>query len=431
MPHPAKKSKTTKQQKRASRVMLRKKKQNEFEHLQYLKSQLDENGVPLDLLNTNEELLNNEQKFITRLVRRLSQIDTRSLIIPNKNKSYYKKVISKKITEYYNLNKKNKSWIKQFFKDTYNCLGFSNLYEYLTYELPIENIEILETIEMPDKPVLTKELSDNIIRECSKDFDFYKLDISELLNTILLLDIQNRDYCNITQQFGGWLPPYIVLPTLKEFVVNWVAPLITNTAVNGIVKGYIFDPLMKKVGNLYENYEVLAAKCEGLKTALEKAKERLTDCVIKMKTNSDSGWSAAKNALETFVECKGHGDAANYLASEANTVCAAAKESADHRASHAAWRAAKTAASDAACVGAGCAVASEAACVGAGCSVASEAACVGVGCTVAKMAAAKTAACVGAACALAKTAACTAGTTCLATKVIPACVGAACATGLI
>ena len=192
MPHPAKKSKTTKQQKRASRAMLRKKKQNEFEHLQYLKSQLDENGVPLDLLNTDEELLNNEQKFITRLTKRVLEIDPRSLF-ESTDKHVDTKVI-KKIIKYYNSNKENKSWIKQFFKDTYECLGFSNLYEYLTREVP------LETIEITDKPVLTKELEDNMIRECSRGFDINKLDISELINTVLLLDIQNREYCIFNQQ---------------------------------------------------------------------------------------------------------------------------------------------------------------------------------------------------------------------------------------
>jgi len=175
-----------------SRAMLRKKKQNEFEHLQYLKSQLDDNGVPLDLLNTDEQLLNNEQKIIIRLTKRLLEIDPRSFI-----ESTYKYINTKfisKIIQYYNLNKENKSWIKQFFKDTYECLGFSNLYQYLTQEVPIESIK------MTDKPVLTKELEDNIIRECSIGIDLYKLDISELINTVLLLDIQNRTYCNINQQ---------------------------------------------------------------------------------------------------------------------------------------------------------------------------------------------------------------------------------------
>ena len=106
MPHPAKKSKKTKQQKHASRVRDRKKKQNEFERVQYLNSQLDEKGVPLDLLNTDEELLNNEQKFITRLTKRLLEIDPRSLF-ESTNKSIDTKVISK-IIEYYNLNKKIK-----------------------------------------------------------------------------------------------------------------------------------------------------------------------------------------------------------------------------------------------------------------------------------------------------------------------------------
>jgi hypothetical protein len=238
MPHPAKKSKTTKQQKRASRVMLRKKKQNEFEHLQYLNSQLDENGVPLDLLNTDEEILNNEQKFITRLAKKLLEMDLRSFII-SENKSYGKKVISK-IIEYYNLNKKNKSWINQFFINTYNCLGFSNLYEYLTYELPIETIELLETIEMTDKQVLTKELSDTIIRECSKGFDIYKLDISELINTLILFDIQNREYCiinkyrdNITNdviQTGGFIVDLLIAIAwvMRDIVINFIIELLRH-----------------------------------------------------------------------------------------------------------------------------------------------------------------------------------------------------------
>ena len=50
---------------------------------------------------------------------------------------------------------------------------------------------------MTDKPVLTKELENNMIRECSIGFDINKLDISELINTVLLLDIQNREYCII------------------------------------------------------------------------------------------------------------------------------------------------------------------------------------------------------------------------------------------
>ena len=40
-----------------------------------------------------------------------------------------------------------------------------------------------------------------MIRECSRGFDINKLDISELINTVLLLDIQNREYC-IRQQKG-------------------------------------------------------------------------------------------------------------------------------------------------------------------------------------------------------------------------------------
>jgi hypothetical protein len=203
MPHRPKKSKKTKQQKRLSRVMLRKKKQNEFEHLQYLKSQLDENGVPIDLLNTDEELLNNEQKFIIRLIKRLSIIDPKSLI-EYINKPIDTKIVST-IIEYYNSNKENKSWIEKFFNDTYECLGFSNLYEYLNIEVPTEIIKIIKDIKMPEKTIFTTELENNILKECSIGIDLYRLDISELLNTLLIFDIQQRECCinQIDVQHGG------------------------------------------------------------------------------------------------------------------------------------------------------------------------------------------------------------------------------------
>jgi hypothetical protein len=191
MPHPAKKSKTTKAAKRASRVLQRKKDKNEFEHLQYLQSQLDENGVPLDILNTDHELLNKEQKLIAGIVKMLSYIDLRSIAI-YMNEHYNVEDISNIITHYYS-NKENKTWADSFFQVTYKCLGIVNLDDFLLNKVLDETEHIIDTVEQTDKPVMTDEIFRNIVNEFRKD----SLNLNELISTCLLVYSQNQDHCMI------------------------------------------------------------------------------------------------------------------------------------------------------------------------------------------------------------------------------------------
>jgi hypothetical protein len=189
MPHPAKKSKTTKAQRLASRVRQRKKEKNEFEHLEYLQSQLDENGVPLDILNTDYELLNNEQKFIVEIVKILKDIDLRSIAI-YMNEHYNEEHISNIITNYYS-NKESKTWADSFFKVTYKCLGILNL-NHMLIDKVLDEIEyIIDNVEQTDKPVMTDEIFNNILNQFKMD----TINLNELISACLLVYSQNQDYC--------------------------------------------------------------------------------------------------------------------------------------------------------------------------------------------------------------------------------------------
>ena len=191
MPHPARKSKTSKADKRSSRVKQRKKEQNEFEHLKYLESQLDESGQPLDILNTDEKLLNNEQKFITRLIKRLIQIDLRSIAIFIQD-NYDEDDIVEMVENYY-LNTENKTWSDTFFKITYKCLGILNLNHFFSKKIFEYAIDIIENVEPTDKPVMTEELLEYTINECAKGLP--ELNSAELINNSLLVYSQNSQYC--------------------------------------------------------------------------------------------------------------------------------------------------------------------------------------------------------------------------------------------
>jgi len=191
MPHPARKSKTSKADKRASRVKQRKREQNEFEHLQYLESQLDENGLPFDILNTDEKLLNNEQKFITRLIKRLIQIDLRSIAIFIQD-NYNEDDIIELVENFYS-NKENKTWSDTFFKITYKCLGVLNLNHLLSEKIFEYAIDIIENVEPTDKPIMTEELLEDTITECTRGLP--NLDLVELINNSLLVYSQNSQYC--------------------------------------------------------------------------------------------------------------------------------------------------------------------------------------------------------------------------------------------
>lgn len=191
MPYSRRKPLETKSAKRASRVRERQREKNEFEHLQYLQSQLDEDGNPLNILNTDEELLNNEQKFISRLIKKIGLIDMRSIAI-YLEENYDEDTISE-LVDYYYSNKENKSWVDTFFRLTYKCLGFLNLNHLLTEKISEHTRDIIEIVEPTDKPVMTKEVAKYIIKECSKDL--LTLNFFELINNILLVYSQNVEYC--------------------------------------------------------------------------------------------------------------------------------------------------------------------------------------------------------------------------------------------
>jgi hypothetical protein len=191
MPHPKKKSKTTKAQRLASRVIQRKKDKDEFEHLQYLKSQLDENGVPLDILNTDHKLLNNEQKLIAGIVKMLNYVDLRSIAV-YMYEHYNEEHISNLITNYYS-NKENKTWADSFFEITYKCLGILNLNHLLLDKILDETEYIIDNVEQTDKAIMTDEIFNNIVNEFKKD----SLNLNELISATLLVYSQNQDYCMI------------------------------------------------------------------------------------------------------------------------------------------------------------------------------------------------------------------------------------------
>jgi hypothetical protein len=220
MPHPAKKSKTTKAQRLASRVIQRKKEKNEFENLQYLQSQLDENGVPLDILNTDHELLNNEQKLIVGIVKMLKDIDLRSIAI-YMHEHYNEEHISNLITNYYS-NKESKTWADSFFKVTYKCLGILNL-NHMLLDKVLDAIEyIIDNVEQTDKTVMTDEIFNNIVNQ----FKRASININELISASLLVYSQNQDYCmsgGKKRVMKGGLPGLllIIIGFICWVVYNW------------------------------------------------------------------------------------------------------------------------------------------------------------------------------------------------------------------
>jgi hypothetical protein len=211
MPQSRRKPLATKAAKRASRVLQLKKDKDEFEHLQYLQNQLDEYGNPLDLLNTDEELLNNEQKFIIRLVKILSYVDLSSITI-YMYENYNEAGMSEMVDNYYS-NKENKTWADSFFQITYKCLGILNLHHLLFDKVSDEIDHILDTVKQTDKPVMTDEILTNIVNELGKDLP--NLSVNELINNTLLMYSQNQDYCMKGGMKcgikGGYYPPVWML----------------------------------------------------------------------------------------------------------------------------------------------------------------------------------------------------------------------------
>jgi hypothetical protein len=196
MPHPPK-HKTSKKDRavvRARRSRQRKREKDEFAHIEYLKSQLDEKGIPLDILHTDEELLNNEQKFVVRIMKELSKFDP--LSITNLIDEYYDDDTIDEIVEYYYSNKQNKTWSDRLFKATYNCLRITNL-TYLLKDDVLNHMDELFTHltdTVSEKDILTEEIMVNIIEHCKSDF-LLEINMSEIINSLLLVYVQNTDMC--------------------------------------------------------------------------------------------------------------------------------------------------------------------------------------------------------------------------------------------
>jgi hypothetical protein len=207
MPHTAKKTKVSRKTKAVNRLRkskLRKREKEEFAKLVYLQSQLDEYGNPLDLMNTDEELLNNEQKFVTRLIRKFQEIDKTSLA-HLLNNIYDENSIDKLVKHYY-ANKENRSWSDTLFEITYKCLGILNLNHLLTYKISEYLDYALDNDSEPQGKVLTKDVLINILRESAFGLDqTKKLSLSEIVNTCLLIYAQKSDVCTIDddEMYGG------------------------------------------------------------------------------------------------------------------------------------------------------------------------------------------------------------------------------------
>jgi len=206
MPHRPK-QKTSKKDRavvRARRSRQRKREKEDFAHIEYLKSQLDDKGQPIDILHTDEELLNNEQKFIVRIMNELSKFDP--LSITNLIDDYYDDDIIDEIVDYYYANKENKSWSDRLFKATYNCLRVTNL----TYLLKSEVLHHMDElfIQFSDKDVesvktmLTEEMMIEIIEKCKSDIHV-EINMAEIINSLLLVYIQNVQMCYAHELGGG------------------------------------------------------------------------------------------------------------------------------------------------------------------------------------------------------------------------------------
>ena len=308
MPHPAKKSKTTKAAKRTSRVLKRIKDKKEFEHLQYLQSQLDENGVPIDILNTDHELLNKEQKLIAGIVKMLRYVDLRSIAI-YMNEHYNEEDISNIIINYYS-NKENKTWADSFFEVTFKCLGIVNLDHFLLDKVLDETEYIIDTVEQTDKPVMTDEIFRNIVNEFTRD----SLNLNELISTCLLVYSQNQDYCMIggkkrrikRNMKGG----YTGVPFFDVFIMAGEAVGSVGTALGAIVAGVvealpiiIIGFIVLVIGAIYlaieQNKRDMALKEEARKELLweQGAEQRKADEIARKKKLADEE-AAKKRAID-------------------------------------------------------------------------------------------------------------------------------------
>jgi len=205
MPH-IPKQKISKKQRAVKRARLsrqRKREKDEFAHIEYLKTQLDDKGRPLDILHTDEELLNNEQKFIVRIMNELSKFDP--LSITNLIDDYYDDDVIDEIVDYYYQNKQNKSWSDRLFKATYNCLRITNLTYLLKNDVLSHMDELFITFSEREaestRYILTEDIMLDIIEKSKSDIHD-ELNMAEIINSLLLVYVQNVQMCYLNE-LGG------------------------------------------------------------------------------------------------------------------------------------------------------------------------------------------------------------------------------------
>jgi hypothetical protein len=204
MPHPPKQKISRKERavERTRRSKQRKREKDEFAHIEYLKTQLDDKGNPLDILHTDEELLNNEQRFVVRIIKELSKFDP--LSITNLIDEYYDDDTIDEIVNYYYSSKENKTWSDRLFKATYNCMRITNL-AYLLKDDVLNNMDELFS-QLSDttseKDALTEEIIYDIIENCRSDI-VDEINMSEIINSLILVYVQNVQICYIGEYNGG------------------------------------------------------------------------------------------------------------------------------------------------------------------------------------------------------------------------------------
>lgn len=182
---------------RIRRSKERRREKDEFARIEYLKSQLDDKGNPLDILHTDVALLSNEQKFVVTIMKQLSKFDP--LSITTLIDEHYDDELIDEIVDYYYSNKENKTWSDRLFNATYNCLRITNL-TYLLKDDVLNNMDELfrqlgDSESESEKDVLTDAKMIDIIEKCRIEIPG-EIDMSKIINSLLLVFVQNVQMCH-------------------------------------------------------------------------------------------------------------------------------------------------------------------------------------------------------------------------------------------
>jgi hypothetical protein len=236
MPVPKKgKTSRTKAVERLRRSKVRKAEKAQLEHEAYLQSFFDEDGNLLNIMETDEELLNNEQIFLTRLFREFNSIDIHS--VATFLKVNYNKDESSELIDVYYSNEANKSWSQYIFNLTNKCLGFLNLYDLLADKFDANINNIIRKTKPTDKKKMTKELANDIFRKCSQDLDVKQFNFSELINNLLLIYAQN-DQCVAQghQNGGGGFRQFLWYCFLLWLIIRVILPMLGMLSILAFFK---------------------------------------------------------------------------------------------------------------------------------------------------------------------------------------------------